>query len=132
MYLEINKLYEAFKHKMEFMAIRARKDRISIENIMNIRRMMKTYFIIECSSKCPNIDILSNIVIDLCYKSINSKQFTWDICGNYIISNLLMKNNNIIHYPILDNKNPEFYYCGNGYKMEKYKYNKKEIDAQWF
>lgn len=132
MYLKIGKLYDAYKQKMAYLSTRARKERMSTEQIINIRNQMKQYFIKECFMECPNVDVLCNIVLDLCYKTNNSKQFTWDVCGDYIIHNMLRKNKNTIYYPTRDDENPEFFYGGEGYRMAKYKYNKKEVDMQWF
>lgn len=51
---------------------------------------------------CNDMDELCNIVIEMCYKTTNSKQFAWDVCGEQIIRNLLKKNNYMINYPIQD------------------------------
>jgi hypothetical protein len=58
----------------------------------------------EASMLCNCIEELTNIVVEVCYSngSDNSKQFAWDICGEQMIKNLLKRNNNTIHYPVLD------------------------------
>jgi hypothetical protein len=60
---------------------------------------------------CNNEKILCDIMIDLCYKQGN-KQFVWDVCGDTIIENLLVKNNYIINYPVeCDNGDVEWNGC---------------------
>lgn len=132
MFRRIEQVYESYKKKLNYVVARASKERLSEDHINNLRRQAKYYFIQECSLVCPNIEMLTDIVLDLCYKTNNSKQFAWDICGDYIISNMLRKNSSVIQYPTKENEKPDFYYCGEGYKMKNYKYERKEVKSQWF
>lgn len=79
--------------------------------------MFVEYFRSECYKVCSNEDELCDILLDLCYQRETSKQFAWDICGNVIIKNLLDKNNGIIHYPQLVDKDGDFEYCGKQFKI---------------
>jgi hypothetical protein len=76
----------------------------------------KNRFKLECGYACPNEKELCNIILDMCYKNNNTKQFAWDICGDIIIENLLEKNCYIINYPVKD-ENGDIQFGGNKFKM---------------
>jgi hypothetical protein len=66
---------------------------------------------------CSNIEELTDIVVDICYKgNNNSKQFAWDICGEQMLLNLLKKNNHTIQYPIAD-PNGDISFGGENYTL---------------
>ena len=62
---------------------------IDEEEYITVRSQMKTTFENECAKLCQDKDALCDIVLDICYKSNNSKQFAWDLCGEVFIKNLL-------------------------------------------
>jgi hypothetical protein len=85
------------------------------------KRQQRFVFINKYKQKayeiCSNKYILCNALVDTCYKSTDSKQFVWDICGDVILENLLKKSNNTMNYPITTDIDSEFIWNGNGYKM---------------
>lgn len=81
----------------------AKSERIKSEDTQMQKYIFREEFKRQCLERCPNEDILCNIVLDLCYsKSKYSKQFAWDVCGETFIQNLLKRNNYIVSYPTLD------------------------------
>lgn len=56
----------------------------------------------KCLEVCNNEKVLTNILLEICYNSSNSKSMVWDICGEQIVKNLLEKNNNIYRFPQKD------------------------------
>lgn len=56
----------------------------------------------KCLSVCNNEKVLTNILLEICYNSNNSKAMVWDVCGEQIISNLLEKNNFTFKFPKRD------------------------------
>jgi hypothetical protein len=58
-------------------------------------------------------------MIDLCYKSQNSKEIAWFVCGHTIIDNLLKNNNNNMYYPAKCEQNEEFWCRGHKFTMKK-------------
>ena len=70
---------------------------------------------------------LCNIVLDICYKTENSKQFAWDICGNVFIKNLLKRNGYMISYPELNN-NWDFKYMGFGFTMKNITVDEEDVE----
>ena len=69
-----------------------------------------------CLEICPDIEILTNILIDVCYTSNKNKSFAWDIVGEQIFNNVLKNNGYIIKYPIKDD-NGDIEFCGNKFSL---------------
>ena len=107
-YKDIEKLYREYN--------RAKKENVSsmISNmnnglegtdtvdIANSKQVLIDNFKNKASEICVNSEELCNIVLDLCYKNKNNRQFAWDISGEQIIINLLNKNDKKIKYPVQD------------------------------
>jgi hypothetical protein len=114
-YDEIKEIYDEYKNDVRQYMITSRdlksNEKKEKRSIFINKYRQKAY------KKCGNQYVLCNILIDMCYKGNFSKQFVWDICGDTIIENLLNKNGNKINYPVLTEKEPEFYWNGLGYKM---------------
>ena len=91
------------------------------------RKMFVQRFKAKAEKSCSNKDELCNIVLDLCYTTNESKQFAWDVCGDTIIKNLLVKNNYKIKYPEL-NKNGEIEFGGLRFSMKEATIDKEEIE----
>ena len=65
--------------------------------LLEIFRLACIGLIPELSVKKPkpafaNTEVLSNIVIDLCYTSNKNKTFAWDVAGEQIFNNILKNN----------------------------------------
>ena len=73
----------------------------------------------NCQLVCPTEEELTNIVIDMVYRSDKSKAFAWQICGDTIIKNLLQRNNNKIQVPELTTNNEEFCFNGMMFRMNE-------------
>ena len=56
----------------------------------------------KCLAVCNNEKVLTNILLEICYNSNNSKSMVWDICGEQIVQNLLEKNNYTFRFPQRD------------------------------
>lgn len=59
---------------------------------------------------------MCNVLVDLLYDNVNSKQFVWDMCGDYIVDKLLKDNDRMINYPKLDNTG-DIDWLGDKYKI---------------
>ena len=71
---------------------------------------LKQIFLQECDMVCPNSNVLSNIIVDLCYGSNKNNTFVWDVMGEQIYQNVLKNSNNKLSIPIKDeNGDIEFY-----------------------
>ena len=104
----IDLIYEEYRHKM----ISENKSKLKnkYDNLIENRQ----FLIKECKYRILescNYDIegVCNYLVDILYNNPISKQFVWDICGDYIIEKLLHDNNNTINYTILsENGNVEW------------------------
>ena len=56
----------------------------------------------KCLSVCNNEKVLTNILLEICYNSNNSKSMVWDVCGDQTVKNLLEKNNYTFKFPKKD------------------------------
>ena len=74
----------------------------------------------ECMDSCSSMEVLANILIDICYNSNKSKTFAWDIAGEQIFQNVVKNNNNMICYPIKDD-NGDIDFCGNKFSLHMQK-----------
>lgn len=111
-YRAIEKIKSEYDDAVKFYQQSANKQRLDKDETSLNRAIMLLKFRADCEKICPNEKELCDIVIDLCYSSARSRQFAWDICKDVIISNLLEKNNHMIHYPVLIPTGGEFEFAG--------------------
>lgn len=110
-YSDITKLYKKYKKTISDYMQRVKSERISKDASSSERLILKENFKRDAYEICPNRYELCDIILDLCYKKNNSKQFVWDIVGDVIVDNLLKKNKNKYNSVVQDeNGNVEFAY----------------------
>lgn len=125
-YEEVEKLYN--KYKLDVRQYMITSKDMTKEEKKEKRSLFINSFRKEAYKICSNKYILCNILIDMCYSSNQSKQFVWDICGDVIVENLLLKNNYKIKYPIMVDDNGDFTWNGNQYKMIQTEVKKGDED----
>jgi len=78
---------------------------------------------------CSDIDELTNIIIDICYKEKNkkTKQFLWDVCGEQIVKNLLQNNDGKLRFPVQD-ESGDIIYGGLKFKETEKIYYEVDLD----
>jgi hypothetical protein len=123
---QIKNLYDAYNQKIKQHALNSAKEKLDKDEAQVKRFVFKEEFKSQSYQICNNKYELCNIVLDLCYKNNNSKQFAWDICGDVIIENLLKRNNYVVEYPIED-KNGNIEYCGESFSLYSKKVESEEI-----
>ena len=74
---------------------------------------------------CSNENELCDIVLDLCYQNESSKQFAWDIAGDVIIKNLLVRRDYNIEYPLRGGN--DFEYQGEYFSMKTLQLSEDDI-----
>ena len=111
-------LYDQYNTNMQLVLRRQKKNEESDENIGLIVDHLKQIFLEECHKICPNSEVLSNIVVDLCYSSSKNKTFAWDVAGEQLFQNVLKKNNNTIYFPIKD-ENGDFEFAGERFSLHE-------------
>ena len=116
-YIDILNIYKAYKLRMDSFQKKNRSEKLSVSEILQQRKILIDKFKFECESICNNEDELCDIVLDICYKTERAKQFAWDICGETILRNLLIKRDRKIYFPKLVDYDGEFEYGGNYFIM---------------
>ena len=127
-YNEILKLYAEYNKKLQSYSIFAQYEKIDEWDSVDKLSDMKKVFNEECSKICPNKYALCNIVLDICYRKNATRKFAWDMCGEQIIHNLLLKHNGNITYPVIDD-NGDIEFAGN--KFTLHKANLLEVNDIW-
>jgi hypothetical protein len=99
-YDAIKNLYDEYNKNMQVFLKGVKKNDSMKEEREIFTAQLITGFANACTRECPNAEVLSNILIDICYTSNKSKAFAWEIAGEQIFQNVLKKNNNLISFPI--------------------------------
>lgn len=115
-YNAIKKLYDDYNQRLRSYIIFADNERVDECDSFTEMSVMNAEFKKECSTVCSNRDVLSNIILDICYTRSSTKRFAWGMCGTDIIHNLLLQNNNIISFPVID-KDGDIKYCCNRFSV---------------
>lgn len=101
-YEAVNKLYDEYNKGMQLFLKRKKQNDFGDDEVGFDVVHLKDIFIDECAKVCPDVEKLSNIVVDLCYTSNKNKTFAWDVAGEQIFQNVLKNNGYIIQYPVKD------------------------------
>ena len=108
---DVKVLFDEYNKSVQLILKKQKKNEECDENVGMAVDQLKQTFMDECNKVCPNSDVLSNIVVDLCYSSSKNKTFAWDVAGEHLFQNVLKKSNNTIVFPIKD-ENGDFEFCG--------------------
>ena len=112
----IKSVYDEYNKNMQIFLKGVRKNDSDKTERDVIVSQLKNEFSNICYSICPNSQVLTNIVIDICYTSNKNKSFAWDMCGEDIFNNILQNNGGSIQFPIKDD-NGDIEFCGNMFSL---------------
>jgi hypothetical protein len=101
-YNAVKELYDEYNKSMQIFLKRKKQNDFGDDEVGFDIVHLKDVFVNECAKVCPDTEVLSNIVVDLCYTSNKNKTFAWDVIGEQIFENVLKNNGHIIQYPIKD------------------------------
>ncbi|QWU14420.1 hypothetical protein SAMN04487895_101731 [Paenibacillus sophorae] len=101
---KVSNLYLEHNEKIQIHMRKIKSDREDEETKAEKRQRFISEFKKKALSICNDIEELTNIILDICYKdnSKRTKQFAWDVCGEQIIRNLLKNNGGKLIYPVQD------------------------------
>ena len=115
-YDAIKDLYDNYNKSMQlFLKGIKNNDSSKEERDMFSSRLVEE-FTQACEIACPNDEVLSNILVDVCYTSNKNKSFAWDIAGEQIFNNVLKNSGGIIRYPIKDSDG-DIEFCGKRFSL---------------
>lgn len=112
----IQRLYNEYNQNMQLFLKGIKKNDSLKEERDTFTSQLIEDFSHACSEVCPDVEILANILIDICYTSNKNKSFAWDIAGEQIFNNILKNNGYTIRYPIKDD-NGDIKFCGNRFSL---------------
>lgn len=115
-YDAIKFLYDEYNRNMQLFLKKKKQNELGDDDVGFDVVHLKDIFIDECTSVCPNQEILANIVVDLCYTSNKNKTFAWDVSGEQIFNNVLKNSGYKITYPIKD-VNGDIEFNGNKFSL---------------
>lgn len=115
-YFDIQRIYKEYNNRVRNYMMFSMCEKVSKEDLEEERIGLMDDFRKECSLICSNGDVLSNIIVDMCYSKKSTKSFAWAVCSENIINTLLKNNNGVISYPTLDD-NGDIYYCGKRFSI---------------
>lgn len=101
-YDSVKRLYDEYNKGMQIFLKRKKQNDLGDDEVGFDIVQLKDVFVDECAKVCPNEEVLSNIVVDLCYTSNKNKTFAWDVSGEQIFKNVLKNNGYTIRYPVKD------------------------------
>lgn len=115
-YEAVKQLYNEYNKGMQIFLKRKKQNDFGDDEVGFDVVRLKDVFVSECAKVCPDIRVLSNIVVDLCYTSNKNKTFAWDVAGEQIFKNVLQNNGYIIKYPVKDD-NGDIEFGGNKFSL---------------
>jgi hypothetical protein len=115
-YETIKQLYEEYNKNMQLFLKGVKNNDSSKEDRDDFASQIVENFSDACSMVCPDIEVLTNILVDVCYTSNKNKSFAWDIAGEQIFNNILKNNGFTIQYPIKDDVG-DIEFCGNRFSL---------------
>ena len=101
-YDAVQQLYDEYNKNMQLFLKQKKQNEFGDDEVGFDIVQLKDVFYEECVKVCPNLEVLANIVVDLCYTSNKNKTFAWDVAGEQIFNNVLKNNGYTITYPIKD------------------------------
>ncbi len=115
-YDAVKQLYEEYNKTMQLFLKGLKNNDSSKEDRDAFTTKLAEDFSNVCSAVCCNIEVLTNILLDICYTSSKNKSFAWDIAGEQIFNNVLKNNNYVIQYPVKDEYG-NIGFCGNKFSL---------------
>ena len=115
-YDAIKQLYDEYNKNMQLFLKKRQKNDSFKEERNSFTIMLTEAFSDACSKVSPDKEILTNILIDVCYNSNTNKTFAWGIAGDQIFNNVLKNSGNVIQYPIKDECG-DIKFCGNKFSL---------------
>lgn len=84
----VRRVYDEYKDRSIRFEIGSKYKRVSKEDSIRQRELFKQEFKEKALMACKDKNVLCNIVVDMCYKSNNSKQFVWDVSYDELVENI--------------------------------------------
>ena len=121
MYNKVAELREEYKNALQTTIRSDRRKYVDQETQAIINKILLDNFKEQTIETCGDIDVATNVLVDVCYSDNKSKDLLWELCSEQLIRNLIKNGYDIIRFPIQD-KDGDIEFKGIKFKME-------EVDA---
>ena len=111
------KEYDKFQDRMRELNILMKAEYIHGMESVDMLQTSVDMFLRKLNLICPDEELKCDILLEVAYKNNKSKKFVWELCGNQMVKNLLIRHGNRVSYPVIADINSDFEYCGIGYSM---------------
>ena len=115
-YNAVKQLYDEYNKNMQLFLKQKKQNELGDDEVGFDILHLKDIFTAECIKVCPDLEVLANIVVDMCYTSSKNKTFAWDVAGEQIFNNVLQNNGGVITYPVKDECG-DIEFCGNKFSL---------------
>lgn len=112
----IAQLYHEYNSTMQLFLKGVKKNDSSKEERDAFTDQLTNEFYNACCAVCPDVEAMTNILVDVCYTSSKNKSFAWELVGEQIFQNVLKKNGYMIQYPTKDD-NGDIDFCGKKFSL---------------
>ena len=119
-FVSVRRLYEAHSRRIKSYTVHRHIESVDPYEAAAYYHIIDEEFREECEKVCPDAKALCDIVLDMCYTKSSTKSFTWNMCGEDIVENLVSKNSGVIHYPTSD-PNGDISYGGSRFSVAEKK-----------
>lgn len=121
MYNRVVELREEYKNALQTTIRSDRRKYVDQETQAIINKILLDNFKEQTIETCGDIDVATNVLVDVCYSDNKSKDLLWELCSEQLIRNLIKNGYDTIRFPIQD-KDGDIEFKGMKFKME-------EVDA---
>ena len=121
MYNKVAELREEYKNALQTTIRSDRRKYVDQETQAIINKILLDNFKEQTIETCGDIDVATNVLVDVCYSDNKSKDLLWELCSEQLIRNLIKNGYDTIRFPIQD-KDGDIEFKGMKFKME-------EVDA---
>ena len=128
-YSQVRKVYNRHGEWVQEMCARSRRERVTPSD-QSDGKLWRAWFKRQRFDICNNGYVICDIVLDMCYRKSSSKEFAWDIGGNYIIANLVKRHGGEIMYPAKD-PDGDIEYAGMRFSMRTAQWKWEEQEEEF-
>lgn len=116
-YYAVYSLYKQYLQRLADFSQAAKRQRLDKDECVCKKKILIDEFQEKCDRICSSSALLTDIILDICYKRNGTKQFAWDLCANQIIDNLLKANEGRYCYPT-ECEDGDIGFCGKRFRIE--------------
>lgn len=121
MYNKVEKLREEYSETLLTLTKLNLRKYMDAESKAVVTTTLRNNLVQSIVEVCGDMDVATNILVDLCYSNSKSKELLWELCSEQLIKNLINNGYNTIRFPV-QNKDGDIEFKGMKFRME-------EVDA---